>query len=142
MEPKREPAGNLKGKFAGWLARGLRSLLAPLAFNSPGSFPSLRPSGQRYPPCSSIPFSPAVIPSPGFILWIPPKICLPLTIMMISKQSHRMSRISFRRHPSPDSVPFLHSGKSPVVRGARACTVCRAAKVGIPAYPIPKFVSH
>ncbi|SRR5713226_5048485 len=38
VEPKGEPAGNLKGKFAGWLAlvgvwSGLRSLLAPLALN-------------------------------------------------------------------------------------------------------------
>ena len=60
--------------------------------------------------------------------------------MMISKQSLRMSRISLRQHSS--SALSLPSGKTPVVRGARACTVCRAAKVCISAYPIPRFVSH
>ena len=46
MEPKVEPAGNLKGKFAGWLALvgvASRSLGVGLPL-SPGSFLSLRQS--------------------------------------------------------------------------------------------------
>lgn len=53
---------------------------------------------------------------------------------MINKQSRRMSPVSPSVHfPSPPLSPSspTHSGKTPVVRGARACTVCRAAKVRI-----------
>jgi hypothetical protein len=48
--------------------------------------------------------------------------------------------------PSPFRLitPFLPlpSGKTPVVRGARACTVCRAAKVCVFAIRYRKFVPH
>ncbi|KAI0003317.1 fungal-specific transcription factor domain-containing protein [Russula compacta] len=37
--------------------------------------------------------------------------------------------MSSRPLPSPPQSPPSHSGKAPVVRGARACTVCRAAKM-------------
>jgi hypothetical protein len=37
---------------------------------------------------------------------------------------------------------FSHSGKTPVVRGARACTVCRAAKVRVPIILYVFFMNH
>jgi hypothetical protein len=141
---KEEPAGNLKGKFAGWIALvGSSRLLAPwlAGFQLPlpphinWPAPSLSPS---------VLFLPAVFLSPAFTQWIPPKILLPLTIMTISKQSHRRSRISFRLHSASSFSPLLPlpSGKTPVVRGARACTVCRAAKVCISAIRYRKFFPH
>jgi len=117
--------------FSPWLA-GFQLPLPP-HINWPA--PSLSPS---------VLFLPAVFLSPGLTKWIPPKILLPLTIMTISKQSHRMSRISFRLHSASSFSTLLPlpSGKTPVVRGARACTVCRAAKVCISAIRYRNFVSH
>ena len=67
MEPKVEPAGNLKGKFAGWLALvgvASRSLGVELPL-SPGSFLSLRQSASAITSLLLL-LSPAVTPSPGF----------------------------------------------------------------------------
>lgn len=139
MKPKVEPAGNLKRKFAGWLALASRSLGVQLPL--PPRKLSILASIASAITLPFFSFSLRLSPSlPVFTTWIPPKTRLPLTIMMISKQSLRMSRISLRQHSS--SALSLPSGKTPVVRGARACTVCRAAKVCISAYPIPKLVSH
>lgn len=95
-----------------WCACALRSLLAfslPgwLAFNCGFLQTSV---GQRYL-SPSVLFFPAVFLSPGFTRWIPPKILLPLTIMMISKQSHRMSRIYFRFHSASSALSFHSPGE-------------------------------
>ena len=79
-----------------WLA-GFQ-LPLPTDFSWPAS--SLSPS---------VLFLPAVFLSPGPTTWTPPKILLPLTIMMISKQSHRMSRIYLRLHSASPLAPSFHS---------------------------------
>jgi hypothetical protein len=107
MEPKVEPAGNLKGKFAGWLALvGVVSARFSLPWLStpPEAFPSLHQLASAVHLALFF-FLPVVTHSPGLTSWIPPKIRLPLTITMISKQSHRMSRISSVDMPLPTQLP-------------------------------------
>jgi hypothetical protein len=86
---------------------GLRSLLAPWLSTPPEAFPSLRQLASAVH-LALLFFLPAVTHSPGLTVWIPPKIRLPLTITMISKQSHRMSRISsVDMPPLPQFPPSL-----------------------------------
>jgi hypothetical protein len=117
VEPKGEPAGNLKGKFAGmdsacwwWCAA-----LSPLASRTLSLWLAFKDISWLAPSLSpSVLFLPAVFLSPGPTKWIPPKILLPLTIKMISKQSHRTSRISFPLHsPSCLALSFLSLAERP-----------------------------
>lgn len=109
------------------------SLLPHKIFSTPDSFSLILTSFS----CRSSHLVPV---SSLFIKWSPLKIPSTLTIKMTNKQSPRMSRIPFSPYTFPPlSPPLPHSGKTPVVRGARACTVCRAAKVRIIVIPISKI---
>jgi hypothetical protein len=141
VEPKGEPAGNLKGKFAGmdsacWcVLLSLRSLLAPF----------LLAGFQRHQLASAIstPFRPFL--TGCLSLSRSHQMDSPQDTPSADHQDDQQAKSSYVAHIFPSSsslfmsplFPFS-SGKTPVVRGARACTVCRAAKVCISAIPISK----
>lgn len=127
MEPQGEPAGNLKGKFAGLLGAVCSAILSGcLALPLRPGLSSPSPSSQthhsslgpfvcfNFPPLSSIlsrpfrcrqPYTRLIPPSAR---WIPPKILLPLTIKRINRQSHRKPCPLLYCPPWPlIFVPFL-----------------------------------
>jgi hypothetical protein len=161
-----EPAGNLKGKFAGWLA--LVAWLVALALVRTtlvwsGQVPAHYRLGRPFPSRRSTCTAPLVLnlvlvaPSPEglyprvFTHPHPPFLSLAIALSPLldkmdspqdtpsaDHQDDQQAKSSYVAHilPSisllpPLSSPPPHSGKTPVVRGARACTVCRAAKVRI-----------